>query len=75
MGYALGLIASVRKQQHDALSGRIAALTAALEGLTLTPQMADSYGLSLNKDGVRRSAFQLLSYPDIGFEQLAGIWP
>ena len=28
-------------------------------------------GLQLNRDGVRRSAYQLLSYPDIGFERLA----
>jgi tRNA uridine 5-carboxymethylaminomethyl modification enzyme len=31
--------------------------------------------MSLRKDGQRRSAFELLSYPDIGIEDLARIWP
>ena len=32
-------------------------------------------GLRLRKDGQRRSAFELLSYPDIGIADLARIWP
>ena len=31
--------------------------------------------MSLRKDGHRRSAFELLSYPDIGTADLARIWP
>ena len=33
------------------------------------------YGLALNKDGHRRSAYELLAFPDIGVAQLARIWP
>lgn len=29
----------------------------------------------LNRDGIRRSAFQLLAYPEITWAQLAAIWP
>ena len=43
--------------------------------LTLTPSEAERHGLSLRKDGQRRSAFELLSYPDIGIADLARIWP
>jgi tRNA uridine 5-carboxymethylaminomethyl modification enzyme len=43
--------------------------------LTLTPTEAARHGLSLRKDGQRRSAFDLLSYPDIGIGELAPIWP
>ena len=43
--------------------------------LTLTPSEAARHGLALRKDGQRRSAFELLSYPDIGIGDLARIWP
>ena len=37
------------------------------KSLTLTPNEAARYGLALNKDGQRRSAFELLAYPEIGW--------
>jgi len=43
--------------------------------LSVTPSEAARRGLSLRKDGQRRSAFELLSYPDIGVADLARIWP
>ena len=43
--------------------------------LTLTPSEAAQHGLSLRKDGQRRTAFELLSYPDIGVVDLVRIWP
>ena len=33
------------------------------------------HGLALNKDGQRRSAFELLAYPEIGWTEIRGIWP
>ena len=41
----------------------------------MTPNEAARHGLALRKDGHRRSAFELLSYPDIGIGDLARIWP
>jgi tRNA uridine 5-carboxymethylaminomethyl modification enzyme len=43
--------------------------------LTLTPSEAARHGIALRKDGERRSAFNLLSYPDIGVGDLARVWP
>jgi tRNA uridine 5-carboxymethylaminomethyl modification enzyme len=42
---------------------------------SLTPREAERYGLSLNKDGQRRTAFELLSYPNVTVSDLAKIWP
>jgi tRNA uridine 5-carboxymethylaminomethyl modification enzyme len=42
---------------------------------SVTPTEAAHHGISLRKDGQRRSAFELLSYPDIGIPDLARIWP
>ena len=50
-------------------------LRAQARSLSLTPSEADRYGLALRKDGQRRTAFELLSYPDIGTAALARIWP
>jgi tRNA uridine 5-carboxymethylaminomethyl modification enzyme len=43
--------------------------------VSLTPNEAERHGLALNKDGQRRSAFELLSHPQIGIDQLKRIWP
>ena len=56
----------------------MAALKAARDfacSVSLTPNEAERHGLVLNKDGQRRSAFELLSHPNIGIERLARIWP
>ena len=45
------------------------------KSLAITPNEAARYGLSLNRDGHRRSAFELLAYPEIEWSMLQGIWP
>ena len=56
----------------------MAALEAAkalAKSLTITPNEAARHGLSLNRDGHRRSAFELLAYPEIGWAEVRAIWP
>lgn len=45
------------------------------KSLLLTPNEAAKVGLNLNRDGQRRSAYDLLAYPDIDLARLASIWP
>lgn len=45
------------------------------KSLSLTPNEAAGFGLNLNKDGQRRSAYDLLSYPDMNLQRLTAIWP
>ncbi len=40
-----------------------------------TPNALEAQGVSVNKDGRRRSALELLGYQDIGWDRLAEIWP
>jgi tRNA uridine 5-carboxymethylaminomethyl modification enzyme len=42
---------------------------------SITPDEANRFGLVLKRDGQRRSAFELLSYPGMDAERLAPIWP
>ena len=45
------------------------------ESHTLTPSEAARHGLTLRQDGQRRSAFELLAYPQIGVASLKKVWP
>jgi tRNA uridine 5-carboxymethylaminomethyl modification enzyme len=74
-GIALGCVGASRRSRH---ASKMAALEAARDfarSVSLTPNEADRHGLALNKDGQRRSAFELLSHPNIGIADLAKIWP
>ena len=74
-GIAIGCVGTVRARAH---ADKMAAIEAGRElarSLSLTPSEAQRHGLALNKDGRRRTAFELLSYPDIGIVELARIWP
>ncbi|MFN3672491.1 MAG: tRNA uridine-5-carboxymethylaminomethyl(34) synthesis enzyme MnmG [Bosea sp. (in: a-proteobacteria)] len=75
LGSAWGLVGGERLQRYEARQAEIDHLRARLQALSLSPSQAESVGLQLNRDGVRRSAYQLLSHPDIGFELLRAIWP
>jgi tRNA uridine 5-carboxymethylaminomethyl modification enzyme len=74
-GIAIGCVGGVRAAQFQT---KMAALTAARElatSLSVTPNEAARFGLALNHDGQRRTAFDLLSYPSLGMTDLARIWP
>jgi tRNA uridine 5-carboxymethylaminomethyl modification enzyme len=74
-GIALGCVGSARSERHRAKMAALNAAKAIARSLTLTPNEAARYGLSLNRDGQRRSAFELLAYPEVGWEQVRAIWP
>lgn len=75
LGATLGVVGSRRFEAFKEQQAAIEALTGQLRSLTLSPQQAEGAGLQLNRDGLRRSAYQILSYPDVGFDRLVAIWP
>lgn len=74
-GTAIGCVGPVRAALHRTKMAALENAGAMARSFNLTPTEAARYGVSLRKDGQRRSAFELLSYPDIGIEDLARIWP
>jgi tRNA uridine 5-carboxymethylaminomethyl modification enzyme len=74
-GLALGCVGAERARAHQAKMAALAAARTLALSLTLTPNEAARHGMALRQDGQRRSAFELLSYPDIGIGDLARIWP
>jgi len=74
-GIALGCVGSFRSGRHRAKMEALGAAKALAKSLTLTPNEAARHGLMLNKDGQRRSAFELMAYPDVGWSEVQSIWP
>jgi tRNA uridine 5-carboxymethylaminomethyl modification enzyme len=74
-GIALGCVGPERARAHGAKMAALEAARAMARAMSLTPTEAERYGLALRKDGQRRTAFDLLSYPHIGVADLARIWP
>jgi len=75
IGIEIGCVGRIRR---DLYREKMAALTAVrnmARGLTVTPSEAERFGFALNRDGQRRTAFELLSYPDVGLADVARIWP
>lgn len=75
LGLEAGCVGKERRAAFEAKSQRLAAGTELLNARSLTPNEAGEAGLSINRDGRRRSAFDLLSYPEIDMTCLTRIWP
>jgi tRNA uridine 5-carboxymethylaminomethyl modification enzyme len=73
-GIALGCVGRARTQHHRAKMEALNAARTLSKSLKITPNEAIKHGLSLNRDGQRRSAFELMAYPDIGWSQVRAIW-
>jgi len=75
LGLAAGCVDGERGLAFAAKSKVLAEGKAMLKSLTLTPDEATKHGLTVNRDGRKRSAYELLAYPDIDLATLARIWP
>jgi tRNA uridine 5-carboxymethylaminomethyl modification enzyme len=74
-GITLGCVGPTRRRAFEAKLLALDEARARARSLSVTPTEARRFGFSLNQDGQRRSAFDLLSYPDIGWADVARIWP
>jgi tRNA uridine 5-carboxymethylaminomethyl modification enzyme len=74
-GLALGCIGRPRREAFESRMAALAAARQLAESLIATPNTLAAAGVSINQDGVRRSAFDLLRYPEIDLARLTAIWP
>jgi tRNA uridine 5-carboxymethylaminomethyl modification enzyme len=74
-GVALGCVGQGRRDRHAIKMAALGAAKSLAKSLTITPNEAARFGLALNRDGQRRSAFELLAYPEIGWSEVKAIWP
>jgi tRNA uridine 5-carboxymethylaminomethyl modification enzyme len=74
-GIALGCVGPERARKHRDKMALLDTARQMARSLTVTPTDAARCGVSLRKDGQRRTAFDLLSYPNLAMSDLAQIWP
>jgi tRNA uridine 5-carboxymethylaminomethyl modification enzyme len=70
-----GCVGAERASAFAAKSRALRAGEALLKGLAVTPDEAARAGLRINRDGRKRSAYELLSHPDIDIARLRVLWP
>lgn len=71
----LGLASSERRQKFELFVQQLDDARERLKAVNLSPSEAERYSIHLNKDGQRRSAYDLLSYPDMSLQRLVAVWP
>ncbi|WP_241565160.1 tRNA uridine-5-carboxymethylaminomethyl(34) synthesis enzyme MnmG [Paenirhodobacter populi] len=75
VGLVLGCVGEERRRSFSDKMERLSAGKDLLASIVLTPKEAVTRRLRVNQDGTKRSAYALLSFPDINFNQLAAIIP
>jgi tRNA uridine 5-carboxymethylaminomethyl modification enzyme len=75
IGERIGAIGRNRSAAFAAKTGALEAARALVHSLRLSPTSASRHGLTVNADGVERSAAQLLAHPGIDVRRLSKIWP
>ncbi|SFL04032.1 tRNA uridine 5-carboxymethylaminomethyl modification enzyme [Shimia haliotis] len=70
IGESLGLIGDVRKRLFGQKQEKLNSGRALLEKAALTPKEINAAGITVNQDGNRRTAFQVLAFPEVGFDDL-----
>ncbi|WP_432285891.1 tRNA uridine-5-carboxymethylaminomethyl(34) synthesis enzyme MnmG [Aminobacter sp. BA135] len=71
----LGIASAEREKRFGEMTDRVAAARELTQSLKLSPNEARRYGIEVNLDGVKRSLYELLAYPNIEFMQLVKILP
>src|SRR5262249_43687400 len=74
-GIAIGCVGQARRRQFEIKIAALDAARALADALSTTPNEAARHGLALNRDGQRRTAFELLSYPTLAWADVVRVWP
>lgn len=70
-----GIVGRERQARFQSLQKSLDGARALTRSMSITPNEAARCGLELNRDGQRRSAYDLLSFPSLDVSRLAAIWP
>lgn len=74
-GIELGCVDVSRETVWGEKKAKLEAARTMVQELTATPSALNEKGIAVNMDGRRRSAFDLLRYPEIAWSDLEAIWP
>jgi tRNA uridine 5-carboxymethylaminomethyl modification enzyme len=74
-GLSVGCVGAEREGVFRRKAAALDAARTVISQLTATPNVLKAQGVAINQDGVRRSAFALLGYPDMSWARLVELWP
>ena len=74
-GIAIGCVSDDRRRAFGVKEALLEKIRSAGKCIVVTPGQAASMGLGITKDGVRRDALELLSYPNIGLDKICEAFP
>ncbi|HIG09624.1 MAG TPA: tRNA uridine-5-carboxymethylaminomethyl(34) synthesis enzyme MnmG [Alphaproteobacteria bacterium] len=75
IGWKIGVVSEKRWKHYKTKKNKIIKAYNILKDLNITPDQGIKMGLNIRKDGVRRTATDLLAFPDINFSKLIDVWP
>ncbi|MBL4757008.1 MAG: tRNA uridine-5-carboxymethylaminomethyl(34) synthesis enzyme MnmG [Rhizobiales bacterium] len=75
VGIDVGCVSSDRQAVFENRRNEVDEAISLARSLSISPNKANLAGLKVNQDGVKRSAYDLLAYPDIDVDRLKTIWP
>lgn len=74
-GLALGCVGRERAAWWTARKAALEAARSLTQDLGMSPSELARRGIAINQDGVRRSAFDLIRQPGVGWEGVCTLWP
>lgn len=74
-GISVGCVGSERTQAFSAKQQALADARQQVDALTILPIELSRKGFKVNQDGIRRTALELLRYPEIAMGDLLNLWP
>ena len=74
-GLDVGCVGAEREQAFRDKNGELTAAESLCRSLAMSPNEIAQAGLPIRQDGVRRSAYDLMGHSDIGFDDVARVWP
>ncbi|MEP4335412.1 MAG: tRNA uridine-5-carboxymethylaminomethyl(34) synthesis enzyme MnmG, partial [Roseobacter sp.] len=73
LGLEVGCISPERKKAFEVKMERLEAGRSVMTSRSYTPKEVGAVGIKINQDGTKRTAFQLLAFPDVSLEDVAGL--
>ncbi len=74
IGINIGLVQVQRSETYTKKFNKINELSNSLKSLKISPNEAEKFDIKIAKDGVKRSAFEVLSREGVTFNKLRSIW-
>jgi tRNA uridine 5-carboxymethylaminomethyl modification enzyme len=70
----LGLSSSLRLEKFEEKTTLLLNAKNTLKNIEFTPNFIEKFDIKINKDGKKRTALDLLSYPEVNFSKIIPIW-